>query len=389
MLIATVERMAQGNLSTSMPHVPKSLEPLASAVNALRKNVISEIELLNERQELLDATLNGLADSVLLFTGDRLTFYNRTAADTFGLHDFHLDTPLEKLPIPKSVSWLIRRMIAATTPQVADSEPDPNQHSFRVRSTQLGAARAASKATLLTIEDTTERARIDRVRKDFVTAASHELKTPVSAMALLSDAALMAAEDNNMADVLDFVTQLQGEARNLQRLVVDLLDLSRLETRFAPDEFADVRVAVKNTIMTHRFVAEAKGLTIEVDDSAAGSEDLFVLVSPTDMTIILDNLFDNAVAYTDRGGITITLETTGKNVVISVTDTGIGIAPDQVDRVFERFYRVDPSRSKESGGTGLGLALVKHAVVEAGGTVRLGSMPGHGTTATVTLPRAR
>lgn len=388
MLSQAISRIAEGNLSSSVPLMDGVLAPISRAVVDLRTNVTTEIELLQRQRALLNATLNGLSDGVMLFASRRLTYANRAASEMFGLRDPHVGLELDKLPLPTSVATKVKALLASETSREVNTEPDPAQRQYHLSSAQLGRTQRDGKATLIIAEDTTDRGRVDAMRKDFVVAASHELKTPASAIVLLADTALMATQDGDVAQAAEFVTQLRDEAHALQRLVADLLDLSRFEEKFDADAFADVRVAASNAIVSHRVAAEAKGLDLLVDFSEVGDVDVFVKMAPADLAIALDNLVDNAVAYTDEGSITISAEFVQSNVRIEVRDTGIGIESDEIERVFERFYRIDKSRSKSSGGTGLGLALVKHAVSRAGGTVRLGSSPGRGTTAAITLPRA-
>lgn len=388
MLAAAVSRMAGGDLSASVPLVDGVLAPISRAMVDLRANVTTEIELLQQQRALLNATLNGLSDGVMLFTSRKLTFANRAASEMFGLRDPHVGLELDKLPLPASVATKVKSMLANEASREYDTDPDPAQRQYHLTSAQLGRSQQGAKATLIIAKDTTDRARVDVMRKDFVVAASHELKTPASAIVLLADTALMAAQDGDNAQASEFVAQLRDEAHALQRLVADLLDLSRFEEKFDADAFADVRAAAGNALVSHRVAAEAKGIELRTDFSEVGDVDVFAKIAPADLAIVLDNLVDNAVAYTDEGSVTISCELQPTSVRIEVRDTGIGIESEEIERVFERFYRIDKSRSKSSGGTGLGLALVKHAVSRAGGTVRLGSSPGRGTTAAVTLPRA-
>jgi signal transduction histidine kinase len=171
--------------------------------------------------------------------------------------------------------------------------------------------------------------------------------------------------------------------------VVDLLDLSRLETTPAAGTITDVRSAVANTLAAHRAAAAAAGLSVETDDSTVAGQDVYVSAEPADVAVALDNLLANAVAYTERGGATVRIEADDIEVRIAVADTGVGVPAEHLPRLFERFYRVDGARSRDSGGTGLGLALVKHVAERSGGSVEIDSTLGTGTTVTLRLPRAR
>jgi signal transduction histidine kinase len=229
---------------------------------------------------------------------------------------------------------------------------------------------------------------VERVRRDFVANASHELKTPVSAIHLLAVSATDAASDGDTDQALAFAAQIEQESARLGRLVGDLLDLSRLEATPAEGTIADLREAVSNALAGHGAAASERGLELAVDDSDIAGVDVFARVDPTDLAIALDNLLDNAIKYTEQGSVTVRTEAGADFVRVLVTDTGVGIPEEDLSRIFERFYRVDRARSRESGGTGLGLALVRHVVERSGGTVEVSSAISEGTSFTVTLPRA-
>jgi signal transduction histidine kinase len=241
---------------------------------------------------------------------------------------------------------------------------------------------------LVAVSDITDRARLDGMRRDFVANASHELKTPTAAIQLLAESAETAAADGDVDQALRFVSQMSGEARRLRQLVLDLLDLSRLESRPEADALTDVRAAVALGLTAHRPAADRNGLSLTADMAAVEGTDVFARLEPTDLAIVLDNLLSNAVAYTEHGGVTVSVRAEGDRVVIAVEDTGAGIPADALPRVFERFYRVDRARSRESGGTGLGLSLVKHVVSRVGRELTIDSTIDVGTTVTLRLPRA-
>jgi signal transduction histidine kinase len=271
-----------------------------------------------------------------------------------------------------------------------DVGPDPNGHWYRVTVLPLPdtASNAPEERRLVIVTDTTERMRLDRVRTDFVANASHELKTPTAGMLLLAESARTAGADGDDETAMAFLGQIENEADRLRRLVADLLDLSRLETTPQPGSIADVRRAVDLSMMAHRSSARLKGLALESDLTAVSGEDVYVLADPTDVAVALDNLLDNAVAYTEHGSVTVGVLAETARVCISVTDTGIGIPAHDLPRVFERFYRVDRSRTRVTGGTGLGLSLVRHIAERSGGSVDIVSQADKGTTVTLELPRA-
>ncbi|HZL05647.1 MAG TPA: ATP-binding protein, partial [Coriobacteriia bacterium] len=266
--------------------------------------------------------------------------------------------------------------------------PDPYRRYYRVRSVPLGSHDADNR-TLVVITDTTERMRLDSMRRDFVANASHELKTPTAGILLLAESAGHAVEDGDLEQAIAFASSIHEEATRLRQLVTDLLDLSRLESVPAQDAVTDVRQAVDLALIGHRGPAATRGLDLECDFEDVAGEDVVVHADPTDVAIALDNLLSNAIAYTEAGCVTVRLGADDTTVRIAVEDTGVGIPAADVERVFERFYRVDRARTRTGGGTGLGLSLVRHVVERAAGSVAIESAVGVGTAVTLTLPRAR
>jgi len=226
------------------------------------------------------------------------------------------------------------------------------------------------------------------IRTDFVAAASHELKTPVAGIELLADTIKMAIEDDNKEMALEMADTLKATASKLNKLICDLLAFSRIEDAPNTDNITDVRGAIENSLVSHSIIAAQRGIDLVAHLEGIGVDDVFVAIAPTQFTIILDNLIDNALTYTDEGSVTLNLRCGITAVTLDVIDTGIGIPEDEFDKIFERFYCIDEERSQRSGGTGLGLSLVKKAVEKAGGTVAVSSLVGHGSAFSITLPRA-
>jgi two-component system phosphate regulon sensor histidine kinase PhoR len=231
----------------------------------------------------------------------------------------------------------------------------------------------------------TEARRVERLRRDFVANASHELRTPVAAIVGVAETlAAGAAEDASArASFLDILIR---HAERLSRLTADLLDIARLEGGYRPRvESVPVSAAVEAVLATLGPRAQEKQLQLVVAPSA----ELTLAAERAAVEQILTNLVDNAIKYTPPGGtITVRAEGRAKTVLLTVEDTGPGIPEQHLPRLFERFYRVDTARSRELGGTGLGLAIVKHLVLANGGEIGVESRVGRGTRFTVSLPRA-
>ena len=236
---------------------------------------------------------------------------------------------------------------------------------------------------LLLADDRTEITRTAAVRNDFVANVSHELKTPVGAISLLAEAIDGAADDETA--VRRFTARLHKESARLAALVQDIIELSRLQGTdvVLMGENIDLNEVLAEAVDRNKLPAEEKRIKISVGGSVHqpvfGDRDLLMTA--------LRNLIDNAIRYSPEDTtVGVGLRERDGLVQISVTDQGPGIAPDEQDRIFERFYRIDAARSRHTGGTGLGLSIVKHVVANHGGEITLWSQPGQGSTFTVRLP---
>ena len=251
---------------------------------------------------------------------------------------------------------------------------------FAVRVAPMGS----NGLVLVLAEDLTEFRRVEAVRRDFVANVSHELKTPVGALSLLAETIEEAADDPEA--VRRFAQRMQHESARLTNVVQDLITLSRLQGGEPGAEPRPVAVddVVHEAVDRCRLKAEPKDITLAV----GGREDLRVTGDEELLVTAVRNLIDNAIAYSPEHTrvVVCTRQADGGHVEISVTDQGIGIPEADLERIFERFYRVDPARSRRTGGTGLGLAIVKHVTTRHRGEVTVWSKEGSGSTFTIRLP---
>jgi two-component system, OmpR family, sensor histidine kinase SenX3 len=256
--------------------------------------------------------------------------------------------------------------------------------TFAVRVAPLSGAVGGGGLVLVLAEDQTESRRVEEVRRDFVANVSHELKTPVGALALLAETIEDAADDEEA--VRRFAGRMRQEAARLTFLVQDLITLSRIQAAEPiPDPHAvSVDLVVAEALDRCRMKANARGITL----ASIGVRGLTVLGDDDLLVTAVRNLLENAVVYSpERTRVVVCVKKVSDNgLEISVADQGIGIPERDLERIFERFYRVDPARSRATGGTGLGLAIVKHVTAAHGGRVTVRSVEGAGSTFTLWLP---
>lgn len=282
----------------------------------------------------------------------------------------------------------VRREIELDLPRGRDSAGE-NPLGVHLRAMGLGNGFIAVEAV-----DVTESHRLTRVRRDFVANVSHELKTPIGALQLLAEALLDATEPADVAtpDLSEdlvaarrFAERIQHESTRLGRLVQELLELTRLQGAEPqpPPEPVALDWVIAEVVDRTRTTASARGVAVTVD----GQRGLTAYGSDSQLATAVANLVENAINYSGEDTtVRVTLRGDDEHVEVAVADQGIGIAPTDVDRIFERFYRADQARSRATGGTGLGLAIVKHIASNHGGRVEVSSTLGGGSTFTLRLP---
>lgn len=300
------------------------------------------------------------------------------AAYTFGLVRGH------SLASPEMLS-MVGRVRSRGLIEEIELEQKREQTDSVLRFLHARVAPLGTAFVLVLCDDQTESKRVDAVRRDFVANVSHELKTPIGAMSLLAEAVTDFADDPQSVE--RFGGRMQRESKRLTQLVQEIIDLSRVQDHTAPSATEKISAAevVDDAADRARTHAEGKNIHIEVSPPnrllIEGNYELLVNA--------VRNLIDNAINYSPDGTrIGVGVELVDERVEISVTDQGIGLSTQDTERVFERFYRVDPARSRITGGTGLGLSIVKHIIATHGGQVKVWSRLGKGSTFTVVLPLA-
>ena len=240
---------------------------------------------------------------------------------------------------------------------------------------------------MLVFNDVTNLRHLENMRRDFVANVSHELKTPLASIKAYAETLRMGGLDD-LENRVGFVATIEEQANRLHQLIIDLIHLGRIEEGRTAFQISNVDMCslLEERVQIFRDDARKAQIMLEIDTP---EEEIWGRADDEGMQTIIDNLISNAIRYTPpEGRVLVSCKTNGDHVTIEVSDTGIGIAPEQQERVFERFYRVDKARSREKGGTGLGLSIVKHLVQSFGGKMRLKSTIGRGSTFSVSVPLA-
>ncbi|MEC9394387.1 MAG: ATP-binding protein [Actinomycetota bacterium] len=284
--------------------------------------------------------------------------------------------------IAERLADAVRPGAGPTREQVRVPGHEPRVFEVSVRPVAaVTAATGGSSGAVALFEDVTERLRVEAVRRDFVANVSHELKTPVGAISLLAE----ALEGERDPEVVERLTGRIGtEARRVSDLVEDLLDLRAIEEDSGVSSSVDLGTVASEVVDRVEPMAQRLGVAVEAD---LPTSDVRVDGVRTQLLSLVRNLVENGVKYSDEGGrVQVHVSKANGRALVRVSDDGVGIPASDHDRVFERFYRVDRARNRDTGGSGLGLSIVRNVVQGHGGTVDLESREGGGTTVTVRLP---
>ncbi len=370
----------------------------AAQIETAQATSALEIELQaqeRERRELEDV-LAALQDAVLMVDNQgRVRYLNHAALSLF---DVRVEDVLGAQLLEAFPSFDLEAQVQATlsqgqssTCEVSLRAPHARKVLLRVSPVRRGAQ---TMGAVVIVQDLTELRRLERVRRDFVANASHELRTPVANIRAIAETLLDAPEDLSLA--ARFHPQIVTEAQRLSRLVNDLLDLARLEKQSEDQSIAlpnvvDLIAVIYQVVNQSKYKALELHIAVECDFTEKCRRDVFIAGDAIALEQVVFNLLDNALDYTPQGGkvllrVAENVTQEKKQFVMSVSDTGSGIPPQDLSRIFERFYRADKVRSRAQGGTGLGLAIAKHIVENHGGQIAAENNIDGGATFIVTLP---
>jgi signal transduction histidine kinase len=356
---------------------PAELGDLAIALHRMTEQLANRLHALASEDALLSALIESLNEGVVAVSarGD-VVRVNESARVLLGIEDV-VPFPADHLPQDRLLRAALRAAMAGTP-------TDPEEMPLESRTLMLTARPLPDGGAVLAFTDLTARRRLETIRRDFVANVSHELKTPLTVINGFAET--LADPELAPEQRAQFIATIQANVTRMQRIVDDLLDLSRYESGgWLPDPVAvDMRTAADDAFALIHDKAAAKQLQLRTEIEPAAAR---VVADATALRQILANLIENAVRYTARGSVTVFAKSIASGVVFGVRDTGSGIPAESLSRIFERFYRVDPGRSRDEGGTGLGLAIVRHLVEAHGGTVSASSRVGQGTEVSIFLPQ--
>lgn len=384
------ERYARGDLARRLPvPEPHGLGEIAQAMNEMRAQLEERMQAVLRQRNELEGVLSSMVEAVVAFdTDQRIINLNRAAAELFdvGAAGAAGRSVQEVLRNP-DVQRLIRQTLASRVP--LEGEVTVHRRGERVlqaHGTPLRDGSGRQIGGLLVLNDITRLRRLENARRDFAANVSHEIRTPLTSITGYVETLLDGALDDR-DDARRFLDIIRSQADRLNNLVDDLLELARIEgeeEREAPaHEPVRLRKLLENAVQTCAVGAAAKSIRVDI----ACREDATARINEALIGQAVVNLLDNAIQYSTPGSsVEIEAEVADGEAVIRVRDHGCGIEPDHIPRLFERFYRVDPARSRKRGGTGLGLAIVKHIVGMHGGRIDVESAPGRGSVFTLHLP---
>ena len=359
---------------------PGEVGDLAQALHRMTEQLASRLHALEAEDALLNAVIDSLAEGIVAVNPEgQVVRLNESARRHLSLDGEAVPFSADRLPQERLIRESVRGAMGGVV-------TDASELAFGGRTLLVTARPLPDGGAVLALMDLTTRRRLETIRRDFVANVSHELKTPLTVIGGFAE----TLRDRELSDDerQRFLATIEANTRRMQRIVDDLLDLSRYESgSWRPNVVTNDLTGVVTDVFTSvQRAADAKGLALRFD---APQDARRVDADPTALRQVLSNLVENAVRYTTSGAVVVRAQAIGdRGTTISVTDTGSGIPSEHLPRIFERFYRVDAGRARGEGGTGLGLAIVRHLVEAHGGGVHAESAVGRGTTITVHFPTA-
>lgn len=348
----------------------EELSPLLLRMDKQNKKIAEQFELLEVKQNELNGIIESMSESLVIFGSNKhILFSNKSADNMFGVT--HIKN-IGYLTYCRDIVYT-RAVEAAFEGRSSTGKISRNGRIYQLSVNPVNGNK--NYAAVLFAVDITEKEQHEKMRREFSANVSHELKTPLTS--ILGCAEIMQNGIAKQEDYPRFIGQIHSEAKRLISLIEDIIKLSRLDEDGLKNEFepVDLYLLAEKVISSLACKAQDTGVSLTLE-----GETQFVEGIRGTLYEMIYNLCDNAIIYNKPGGsVTVNISKSDSGVMLSVRDTGIGIPPEHQSRIFERFYRVDKSRSKETGGTGLGLSIVKHSAMLHNAEIKLESKPGKGT----------
>lgn len=362
---------------------------LTGAFDQMQRDLAHRLDQIQNNNERLQTVLSSMTEGVLAVGPDNAILLANEAGRQ--LLNFATPNPIGRSLLEVTRARPVYEAVSQALVTVAPVVTEFDAPGAMRRTLSLRAARLPGEpcpGVMIVLHDMTELRRLESLRRELVANVSHELKTPLAAIKGYAETLRLGAV-NDQEHNLHFVRRIEEQADRLHELILDILQIARVESGQQSFELADVPIAELIEQCADQFaeVAAAKQVELRTDFP---SRDVTAFADEEGVRTILNNLIDNGIKYTSTGGcVMIRAVADAATVTMEVEDTGIGIAEKDIDRIFERFYRVDKARSRELGGTGLGLSIVKHLAHAFGGNVSVESQPGRGSKFRVELPRRK
>ena len=363
---------------------------LAQAMNSMVEQMDERMRAVSGKSKELETVLSSMVEGVIaLNRNEKILYMNDSAIRQLDIRQPEVQGK-RLLEVVRNIELLhfIKHTLSLEGPtekMIVFNLGKKDERMLQIHGAQLVDAKKNKIGALVVTNDVTRLLRLENLRRDFVANVSHELRTPITSIKGYVET-LLDEEGEHSQHVRDFLEIISKQTNRLHAIVEDLLTLAKIEQEIDKEEIALERGRVKEVLQGAIEACSVKAADKGIHISLECPDDTHAMINGPMLEQAVINLLDNALKYSKpASAVQINAETTAKNVIINVKDTGIGVAPGHLDRLFERFYVVDKGRSRDAGGTGLGLAIVKHIVQAHGGKIVVQSEPGKGSTFSILL----